>query len=74
MTPRRRFATGTSRARKGSRLVNKFDGEVPQRYFQEVMEYIEMKPERFGRTLRQSPLPHLWKRVGDSWQLRHRLS
>ena len=32
---------------EGVALVHKFDGEFPERYFREVMEYIGMKPERF---------------------------
>jgi N-acetyl sugar amidotransferase len=59
---------------EGVALVNKFDGEFPQRYFQEVMDYIEMKPERFVELCDKARSPHLWKRLGDTWQLRHRLS
>jgi len=33
-----------------------------------------MKPERFVALCDQARSPHLWKRAGDSWQLRHRLS
>ena len=59
---------------EGVALVNKFDGEFPQRYFQEVMEYLEMKPERFVELCDRARSPHLWKRAGDSWELRHKLS
>jgi N-acetyl sugar amidotransferase len=59
---------------EGVALVNKFDGEFPQRYFQEVMDYLEMKPERFVELCDKARSPHLWKRAGDTWQLRHRLS
>ncbi|MDH4469322.1 MAG: N-acetyl sugar amidotransferase [Bacteriovoracaceae bacterium] len=43
-------------------LVKKYDGEFPDRYFNEVMEYIEMKPVRFHELCDQFRSPHLWKK------------
>lgn len=45
---------------EGVALVKKFDGEFPDRYFNEVMDYIEMKPERFHELCNQFRSPHLW--------------
>lgn len=52
-------------------LVKRFDGEFPDRYFNEVMEYIDLKPERFMQLCDQFRSPHLWKKdeKGD-WKLR----
>ena len=47
---------------------------VTQEDLIEVMDYIEMKPERFVELCDKARSPHLWKRLGDTWQLRHRLS
>jgi N-acetyl sugar amidotransferase len=58
----------------GIALVKRFDGEFPHRYFAEVMEHIEMEPERFIELCDQFRSPHLWKREGDAWVLRHRVS
>ncbi len=55
----------------GVLLVKRFDGEFPDVYFKEIMEYIEMKPERFMELCDQARSPHLWARVGDQWRLRH---
>jgi len=56
---------------EGVALVKRYDGEFPDRYFNEVMEYIEMKPERFFELCDKFRSPHLWKKVGQEWKLRH---
>ena len=45
---------------EGVALVNRFDGEFPDRYFDEVMEYIGMQPERFHELADHFRSPHLW--------------
>ena len=52
-------------------LVKRFDGEFPDRYFNEVMEYIEMKPDYFHQLVDRFRSPHLWKIVNNEWKLRH---
>jgi N-acetyl sugar amidotransferase len=59
---------------EGVALVHRFDGEFPERYFNEVMDYLELKPEHFMELCDQARSPHLWNRVGGKWQLRHRVS
>lgn len=59
---------------EGVALVRRFDGEVPQRYFQEVMDYLEMSPEEFHRLCDEFRSPHLWEKAGDQWRLRHQVT
>jgi hypothetical protein len=56
---------------EGQALVRKFDGEFPDRYFQELMEYLEIKPEYFHKLCDQFRSPHLWAKVNGEWKLRH---
>lgn len=56
---------------EGVALVRKFDGEFPERYFHDVMEYLEMKPERYHELCDQFRSPHLWVNKGGAWTLRH---
>lgn len=57
---------------EGVALVNRFDGEFPDRYFNEIMEYIDMKPERFHELCDKFRSPHLWVKDADgTWKLRH---
>ena len=52
-------------------LVRRFDGEFPNRYFREVMDYIGIKPEEFMELCDQFRPPHLWKKDDGNWKLRH---
>ena len=52
-------------------LVRRFDGEFPARYFDEVMDYIGMKPERFHELCDRARSPHLWSKESGEWKLRH---
>ncbi len=56
---------------EGVALVKRFDGEFPDRYFNEIMDYLEMRPERFMELADQARSPHLWRKVDGVWKLRH---
>jgi len=59
---------------EGVALVKRFDGEFPERYFREVMDYLEIDPEAFMERCDQHRSPHLWEKVGDEWRLKHQVS
>ncbi|MBI3011686.1 MAG: N-acetyl sugar amidotransferase [Candidatus Omnitrophica bacterium] len=59
---------------EGVALVRRFDGEFPERYFREVMESIGMAPEQFLELCDEFRSPHLWRKEGNTWQLRHQVS
>ncbi|MEQ8523509.1 N-acetyl sugar amidotransferase [Gracilimonas sp.] len=58
---------------EGEALVKRFDGEFPDRYFEEIMDYLDMDPEYFKNKLTDKfRSPHLWgKDKNDEWKLRH---
>ena len=57
---------------EGVALVKRFDGEFPDRYFEDVMNYIEMEPEYFHELCDKFRSPHLWGRDENlKWMLRH---
>lgn len=56
---------------EGVALVKKFDGEFPDRYFNEIMDYLDIKSEKFFELCDQFRSPHLWKKVNNEWKLRH---
>ena len=58
---------------EGVALVKKYDGEFPDRYFNEVMEYVGINPDFFKSGLTDRfRSPHLWgKNKNGEWQLRH---
>jgi len=59
---------------EGVALVNRYDGEFPDRYFNEIMEHLEIKPEHFHELCAQFRSPHLWKKTDDGWKLRHNVA
>lgn len=57
---------------EGVSLVKRFDGEFPDRYFKEIMEYIEMDPDYFHELCNKFRSPHLWGKDSEgNWKLRH---
>lgn len=57
---------------EGVALVSRFDGEFPDRYFSEVMDYLEMKAEHFHALCDKGRSPHLWgKDAQGNFKLRH---
>ncbi len=56
---------------EGKALVKRFDGEFPDRYFSEIMEYLGMSPDHFMELCDRFRSPHLWAKVNGDWKLRH---
>lgn len=56
---------------EGVALVKRFDGEFPDRYFKEIMDYLEMDPQHFMELCDKFRSPHLWKKVNGEWKLRY---
>jgi len=56
---------------EGQALVKKFDGEFPDRYFEEVMQHLGMDSDRFHELCDQFRSPHLWAKENGEWRLRH---
>ena len=59
---------------EGLSLVRKYDGEFPDRYFNEIMNFLEMKPEKFHEICDRFRSPHLWNKVNGEWKLRHTIN
>jgi len=57
-------------------LVNRFDGEFPDKYFNEIMDYLEIDSDYFLSELTDRfRSPHLWgKDEKGNWKLRHNLA
>ena len=57
---------------EGVALVRKFDGEFPDRYFDEILSYLEISREEFSTACDSFRSPHLWgKDDAGEWRLRH---
>jgi len=58
---------------EGVALVGRFEGEFPEQYFNEVMDFIGMDPEWFHELCDSFRSPHLWKVENNEWKLRYRV-
>tara|TARA_A100001015_G_scaffold25800_1_gene29006 strand:- start:75 stop:242 length:168 start_codon:yes stop_codon:yes gene_type:complete len=46
----------------------------PTRYYKEFLDYISMEDDEFRALCDSFRSPHLWKKVGSEWKLRHTAS
>ena len=58
---------------EGVELINKYDGEMPKKYFQEVLDYMGISEERYWEVIDAARSPHLWEKVNGEWQLKHKV-
>ncbi len=58
---------------EGVALVNKFDGEFPQKYFKEFLAYIDITEDEFWEKVDSFRSPLLWKKKRGDWELRNRI-
>ena len=56
---------------EGVALVKKFDGEFPDRYFDDVMSFLDMEPSYFHELCDEARSPHLWVKENGHWKLRN---
>lgn len=59
---------------EGVGLVQKFDGEFPQRYFKEFLEYCDITEEFFWEVIDSWRSPHLWEKANGVWKLKRQVS
>ena len=55
---------------EGKALINKFDGEYPQKYENEFYDYISMKKEEFLELCDKFRPEHLWEKKSNFWKLK----
>jgi len=56
---------------EGVALVKRYDSEFPGKFLQEMLEYMGITEKRFWECIDAGRSPHLWKREGGEWALRH---
>lgn len=56
---------------EGIALVKRFDGEYPERFSADIMDYLGMTKDQFLELCDTFRSPHLWKKENGEWKLRH---
>ena len=55
-------------------LVHRFDGEFPERDLNELMQYLDMSINDFNSLCDKFRSPHLWEKLNNTWNLKHKVS
>ena len=58
---------------EGVALVHRYDQEFPSKHFPEFLEYLDMDEDEFIEIADSFRSPHLWRKAGDTWELRQRV-
>lgn len=56
---------------EGVALVRRYDGEFPDRYYKEFLDYCDITDEQFREILDSWRPEHLWRKTGNGWELKH---
>jgi N-acetyl sugar amidotransferase len=59
---------------EGVALVRRFDGEFPNKYYKEILEYMDISEEYFWELIDNARPDHLWEKRNDKWKLKHQVS
>jgi hypothetical protein len=56
---------------EGIALVRRYDGEFPQRYYKEFLDYCGITDEEFQSVVDSWRSDHLWRKTAEGWELKH---
>ena len=59
---------------EGVALVGRYDGDFPQKYHQDCLEYMGIYEDTFWAAIDRHRSPHLWKKDGNNWVQRYVVS
>ena len=48
-------------------LVKRYDGEFPDKYFQDFLDYLDITEDQFWEVANSYRLKHIWKKSENSW-------
>jgi hypothetical protein len=54
---------------EGAALVRRFDGEFPNRWFKEFIEYLDITEEYYWQVMDKFRTPHVWRNDNGVWKL-----
>lgn len=53
---------------EGVALVNKYDNEFPDIYFEEILEYLNISKKEFWKTVDSFRNPLFWQKQNEDWE------
>jgi N-acetyl sugar amidotransferase len=55
---------------EGVALMKRYEGEFPQKYFRDFLEYLDITEEHFWEVVDAWRAPHLWNKNKNEWELK----
>ena len=59
---------------EGVALVKKYDQEFPEKYFADILNYLDITSEQFWEVIDKNRPPHLWEKTNNTWKLKHQVT
>ena len=56
---------------EGVALVRKYDQEFPDKYFNDILEYMNISSEEFWEIIDKNRPSHLWEKNNNKWELKY---
>ncbi len=56
---------------EGVALVKRYDGEFPNKYYKEFLEYCQITEQQFQEVIDSWRSDHLWRQGSNGWELKH---
>ena len=60
--------------KEGLEYVHKYDGEFPYMYFNEVLDYLDLKENELNKIIDLHRNQEIWKKNENNWELKFPLS
>ena len=55
---------------EGIKLIKRFDGEYPDRYVDDILNYLGITKENFNKLCDKFRPPHIWRKTSNGWELK----
>tara|TARA_X000000950_G_scaffold252977_1_gene315552 strand:- start:656 stop:1873 length:1218 start_codon:yes stop_codon:yes gene_type:complete len=65
--------TGKITREEGVALVKKYDQEFPNKYFNEILDYMDISYDEFWEIIDKNRPEHLWKKENNQWVLKNQV-
>lgn len=56
---------------EGIALITRYDGEFPNKFYQEFLEYCEISDAQFQEIVDSWRSDHIWRKTHNGWELKH---
>ena len=55
---------------EGIKLIKRFDGEYPDKYINDILQYLDISEEKFNKLCDKFRSPHIWRKTSNGWELK----